>query len=389
MRIRARFIAAAAAVGIAVVAAMWSGVFSSKTPPTEARGARPVPVVAAVSETRAVPIDIKTVGRIEAFASVAIKSRIDGQIIGLHFKEGDRVRQGELLFSLDRRALEAQLRQSQANLAKNRAQLAKSDADVARYTTLSDKGVSSRRQYDEVQATAAVLQAAIKADEAAVESVRIQLGYASILAPIDGRTGSILIHSGNVVKANDSNPLVVINQVQPINVAFSMPEIRLPELQRRMRDGPISVKVRIPGHAGPPQAGTLSFVDNAVDVTTGTIVLKAELPNADGLLSPGQFVDVTLTLTVLPQAVVVPSDAIQIGPNGNYLFVIRANQTVEQRAVELGVAEDDRTVIAKGLVAGEQVVTEGQLRLVDGAPVATREIGRPDRRPGANGKPTS
>jgi multidrug efflux system membrane fusion protein len=329
---------------------------------------RPAPVVVAAVAPRAVPITLGLIGNVEAYSTVAIKSRIDGQMVSAAFKEGQLVHKGDLLFSLDPRSFEALVQQAEATLARDQAQLEGAKADLARYTRLSKSGYSSEQQFEQQRATTKALEATIRADEATLEIAKLQLEYTQIKSPIDGRTGNILIKPGNLVKANDTNAIVVINQTEPIYVSFAVPEQNLAEIKRRMAQGPLKVEARAPG-ADKPDIGEVTFVNNSVDASTGTIQIKATFANADERLTPGQFVEVTVYLSVLENALVVPSEAIQAGQNGTYVFVVNPDRTAESRPVVTGPSADGFTVVSQGLKAGEQVVTEGQLRVVPGAKV--------------------
>lgn len=360
------------------------------TPPGQ-RALPPAPVVVAVAKTAAMPVTLTAIGNVQAYSSVAIKSQVDGQIVEVHFKEGQSVKKGDLLFTLDARPYEALLRQAEANLAKDKALLDKARADVVRLEGLVAKDFTSRVNYDQAKATAASLEAIVKADEALVEQSRLKLEYTRIAAPIDGRVGSILVNAGNLVKANDTaaGTMVVLNQVKPINVQFAVPESHLAEIRARMAAGRITVKAAVPEDTRPPAEGTLTFINNAVDTTTGTITLKATYDNADDRLTPGQFINVTVELSVIAEAVVVPPAAVQVGQRGQYLYVVKADDTVELRLVKTGVRTDRDVVVAEGLKAGERVVIEGQLRLRPGTRVIIRPSGGPAQpgRAGPNAAP--
>jgi membrane fusion protein, multidrug efflux system len=284
---------------------------------------------------------------------------------------------GDLLFTLDARPYEALLRQAEANLAKDKALLDKARADVVRLEGLVAKDFTSRVNYDQAKATAASLEATVKADEALVEQSRLKLEFTKITAPIDGRVGSILINAGNLVKANDTaaGTMTVLNQVKPINIQFAVPESNLAEIRARMASGRIQVKAVIPEDTRPPVLGTLTFINNAVDASTGTILLKASYENADERLTPGRFVNVTVELSVITEAVVVPTAAVQVGQRGQYLYVVKADDTVELRVVKTGVRTEREIVVEEGVKAGERVVIEGQLRLRPGARVVVRPPG--------------
>ncbi|HMA71001.1 MAG TPA: efflux RND transporter periplasmic adaptor subunit [Xanthobacteraceae bacterium] len=349
---------------------------------TETRAARPVaiqPVVADVAVEMPMPVQVSAIGSVQPIATVMIKSRVDGQIAQVHFNEGQEVKEGDVLFTLDDRALRAQLAQSEATLERDRASLQRAKLEVARQSGLATRGVASVQKFEDVETTLAVFEATARAAEAAVESARINLNYATIVAPINGRTGSVTLKKGNLVKATElssSIPLVTITQLRPIYVTFTVPEGHLAELRAAAAAGSLPVAVTIPSQPQIPVTGTLVFIDNKVDVATGTITLKAEFSNDDTRLWPGQFVNVTLTLGVQANAVVVPSAAVQIGQNGPYVFVVRPDSTVELRLVRVDRTINGSTLIAEGLVPGEGVVVDGHLRLDNGTRVAAQKSER-------------
>jgi len=339
------------------------------------RSTAAAPVRVAKVETRSVPIRLEAIGAVQSRSTVQVRSRVDGQLIAAEFREGQWVKKGDPLFRIDPRPFQAQLRQAEANLARDQAQHEKARSDLDRYAQLSQKGFSSQQKYEEAKATLAALQAIIRADQATVEMAKLQLEFTEIRAPIDGRTGNMLITPGNLIKANDTPALVVINETRPIHVAFSVPESNVADLKARMVKGPLSVTVSLPERPDKRMTGDVTFINNAVDTTTGTIQLKATFANDDEILTPGQFVRVAVNLEMLTDALVVPTGAIQDGQKGSYVFVVRADMTVEPRNVTIGPAVDNRTVIRSGLAAGETVVTDGQLRLFPGAPVQPQKSG--------------
>jgi multidrug efflux system membrane fusion protein len=379
--------------------------------------------------TKSVPVQIRAVGSVQAYAMVTIKSQVDGEVAQIHFTEGQQVRKGDLLFTLDQRPLEAMLQQAEANLGRDTAQLEQAEAAVAqnmaaekqaeanlardtaqlenamtqvrRYKGLIEEGAISKELYDQVRTTAAALEATIQADQAAVtntramiraaqatvqtaraaikadqalaENARVQHGYTTIRAPMDGGTGNLLVRVGSAVKArDDTGAMVVINQTHPIYVSFSIPEQSLPDVKKYLKAGSVRVQAFPRGQGGSPAAGQLTFVNNTVDATTGTIQLKATFPNEDGGLWPGQFADVVVTLAVQPDLVVVPSQAIQTGQQGQYVYVMRPDSTVESRPVTVGRTLGAEAVVEKGLAPGDKVVTDGQLRLAPGARVQAK-----------------
>jgi multidrug efflux system membrane fusion protein len=377
----------------------------------------------AVAERRPVPVTLVAVGNVQAYTTVSVKSQIAGQLVQVHFKEGEEVARGDLLFTIDQRPLQASVRQVEANVAKDRAQLRQMEASVAqkqaevtqaqanlerdlaqldnarlqeeRYRELIRRELIAREQYDQIRTNFSAMQATVQADRAAVENARasaraaeatvenahaaiaaneamldtarLQLAYTTIRAPMAGRTGNLLVQPGNVVKGNDDTPLVVIAQVRPIYVSFSVPEQHLAEIRRFLAQGRVPVEATLDG--GRQRAGgALTFVNNTVDPSTGTIQLKATFPNDDNALWPGQFVDVALTLTT-EQAVVVPAQAVQAGQHGTFVFVVKPDLTVESRPVKVGRRLGGERVVEQGLVGGDRVVTDGQLRLIPGATV--------------------
>jgi multidrug efflux system membrane fusion protein len=345
---------------------------SSKAVPGRAADAQmrtAVPVMVAAVVQKSVPVEIRAIGTGEAFSTVSVKAMVNGEITRVNFVEGQDVRKGELLFTIDSRSYAAALNQAEANLARDVAQVKYTSDQTQRYANLYQQGIVPKQLADQYQNSSDMLGEAIHADKAAVENAKVLLSYCSIYSPIDGRTGSLLIHQGNVVKANDTVSMVVINQITPIYVDFSVPEQFLPEIKKHMTEGKLGVKAIIPNDGGPPEQGVLTFVNNTVDSSTGTILLKGTFPNSGRRLWPGQFVNVALTLSARPNAILVPSRAIQTGQEGQFVFVVKADRTVESRPVVVGTALEADTVIEKGLQVGETVVTDGQLRLVPGSKV--------------------
>ena len=330
------------------------------------------PVVVAQATQETVPVELSAIGNVEAYSTVGVKARVGGQLLQVHFREGDDVKQGQLLFSLDPRPFEASLHQAEANLARDTAQLENARAQYRRYEKLMQEGVTSREQYDQVRTSAEASEAIVQADKAAVESARLFLSYCTITSPLDGRTGNLIVHAGNLIKADDDQPLVSINQVNPIYVSFTVPEQYLAEVKKYMARSKLPVDATLPDDTAGPERGTVSFIDNAVDTTTGTIRLKAVFANASRRLWPGQFVNVALRLTERPNAVVVPTPAVQVGQSGSYVYVVKSDQTVDLRPVTTSITANGKTVIEKGVSAGETVVTDGQLRLVPGAKVTIK-----------------
>ena len=361
------------------------------------------PVVTSKVASKNVPVDLAAIGNVEAYASISLRSQVTGVLEQLSFHEGDLVKQGQLLFTLDRRPFEAAVAQADANLARDRALLAQSEAQLARDAAnaeyqqlsaerqlqLSQRGIISKDQAEQIRSQADATAAVVKADRASIDSARAQLlaqqsvvdsarlslAYTTIKSPIDGQTGNLGVKVGSLVTANQTE-LTTIARVQPVLVTFTVPAIHLGTVKSHMAGGKLPVTATPQDAAAQPSVGTLSFVDNAVDMTTDTIKLKATFDNPDRRLWPGQFARVSLRLTTIDHATIVPSQAVQTGQDGQYVFVVKDDQTVEQRAVTVGQRVEDDTVVQKGLTPGETVVTEGQLRLEPGSRVTTDLSGR-------------
>jgi multidrug efflux system membrane fusion protein len=333
-----------------------------------------VPVTVGTAEEKNVPVQIRSIGNVEAYSTVSVKAQVEGELTIVHFKEGQAVKAGDMLFTIDPRSYEVQVKQAEANLAKDRAQLANARRQVERYGSVAKKGYVSQEAYDQISSNSDALEATLKAEEAAVENAKLKLNYCFIRSPINGFVGGIRVNKGNLIKANDNDkPLVHINQVNPIYVSFSVPERYLPAIRNHMVSGKLEVLASIAGDGNRLVRGELAFIENAVDTNTGSIPLKASFANTDKVLWPGQFVKVTLTLETQSGAVVVPSRAIQSGQQGRYVFVVKDDSTVEYRQVELGETLDGETVISRGIAPGEKVVTDGQLRLASGSLVQAVE----------------
>jgi membrane fusion protein, multidrug efflux system len=360
---RHRFLAATMTVGALLALTACAGTKAAPPAPSA------VPVLAATVEQRDVPQQVKAIGNVEPYSTVSIKTQITGELTAVFFKEGEEVKKGQLLFELDKRPFEAALKQAEGMLAKDEAQAANARLQARRYAELNKAGVVSKEENDQMQSNADALDASVTADKAAVQNARVQLIYCSIYSPINGRTGTLVLHRGNMIKANDNPALVTINQVEPIYVTFTVPEQYLAEIKRYAGSRKLRVQAVIPDDSRGPIDGRLSFIDNSVDQTTGTIKLKGEFPNTDRRLWPGQFVNAVLTLREQPNAIVVPSQAVQNGQQGQFVFVIKDDMTVEARPVAIVQSTDGLAVVQKGLAAGERVVTDGQLRLAPGAKV--------------------
>jgi membrane fusion protein, multidrug efflux system len=340
---------------------------------SSARSAPAVPITATPAVRKEMPVEASVIGTVEAYSTVSVRAQITGELTAVNFRQGDDVQAGQELFALDRRPLEAALQQAMATLERDSAQAANAKVIVQRFEELSERGIVAREQRDTARTAVAALEATLAADRAAVENAKVQLQYATIRAPIAGRTGALMVNAGNLVRANDQTPLVTINQVTPIYVSFAFPESLLSELRRYLAQGTLRVEAG-PAHGeGPRAVGNITFVDNAVDQTTGTIKVKGTFPNADRRLWPGQAVNVTVRLATESAAIVVPTVAVQTGPDGTYVYVVTENKTAEFRPVTVSRAAGDQTVIKEGLAPGELVVTDGHLRLVPDSPVRLKE----------------
>jgi multidrug efflux system membrane fusion protein len=318
------------------------------------------------------PLEINAVGAVEAYSTVAVRAQVTGELKAVNFQQGDDVRAGQVLFTLDHRPLEAALNQAEANLQRDTAQAANAKVIAQRMEDLVERGVGTREQRDTARTTAAALDAVVGANQAAVDNAKVQLQYATIRAPIAGRTGALMVHAGNLVRANDQTPLVVINQVTPIYVSFGIPEALLADLRRYMAERPLQVQAIPANDPAPAATGHITFIDNAVDQTTGTIRVKATFPNTNRRLWPGQFVNVGVRLSSDPHAIVVPSVAVQAGPDGQFVFVVKSDQTVEMRPVTVARTAGRETVLKEGVKPGETVVIDGQLRLVPGSRITVK-----------------
>lgn len=358
---------------IAIVALVAATVLGSPTGCARKKAERmpqpAVPVTAGVAVTKDVPVTLGVIGTVEAFNTVSVTARVSGELLQVSFKEGQDVDKGALLFQIDPAPYQADLDQAQGNLVRDQAKQVEAEADLARYADLVKKDYVTKEDYDAIVATAAAAKATVEADRAAVESARLNLEYCTIRAPIAGRTGNLLVKQGNMITANSSNPLVTINQIVPIYVSFTIPEDQLPDVRRYSQKGPLDVHAHLPSGSTAAYRGKLTFINNAVDERTGTILLKATFSNENRALWPGQFVQVDLVLTKRLGATVIPSAAVQTSQQGDYVYVIKPDDTAELRSVVQGEKLADEVVIEKGVAAGERVVTDGQLRLVPGAKV--------------------
>ena len=335
-------------------------------------GRPPAPVVVAKVELRDIPVQITAIGNVEAYQTVQIRSQVNGQIEKIFFKEGDDVRQGQKLFELDKRPFQAELERALAQTKHDEAQAENSRIQRERYTGLEKEGIVSHEQAGQLSAQAKADASAVEADKAAAEAARVQLQYTDILAPIDARAGALLINLGNLVKANDTPYLVQLNQITPIYVTFFVPESNLDRVRQRGGAGQLKVLAYPKGQSESPAEGRLTFIDNGVDTTTGMLKLKATFPNTNRRLWPGQFVDVALELSTDNNAIVVPTKAIQTGQKGDYVYVVRSDNTAESRPVKTQGTYQNLTIVAEGLSAGEQVVVNGQLRVAPNAKVTVQ-----------------
>jgi membrane fusion protein, multidrug efflux system len=378
-----------------------------------ADGGGAVPVVTATVAQKDVPVDIEAIGNVEAYSTISVRSQVTGQLTEVLFQEGDTVKKGQHLFTIDPRAIQAQLDQAEANLRRDEALLSQAEAQLARdaanaefsqltaerQAALTKLGILSKDQSQQAVASADATAATVKADRASIESARAQivaqqaavnnarvaLGYTIIRSPLDGRTGNVLVKAGNLVTANSSE-LMTIAQIQPAYVTFSVPAVHLPTIKQHMADGRLMVSAVPQAVGAQPATGRLTFVDNGVDSSTDTIKLKATFDNSDRELWPGEFSRVTLHLATLPQALVVPSEAVQTGQDGQYVFVVKSDSTVEQRPIATGQRLNELVVVEKGLKSGETIVTEGQLRLEPGTTVQTGRGGEEGAGRGGRGR---
>jgi membrane fusion protein, multidrug efflux system len=395
---------------VSVLAFSWSCSSKSKK---QGKEQRLVPVTVGSVVQKSVPLQLRAIGNVQAFTTVAVKSIVGGEIVGVHFSEGQEVRKGDPLFTIDPRPYEAAGRQADANLAKSLAGVKQAEANLARdsaqaknaavqtdrYKTLVERNLVSTEQYDQVRTASESLEAtlladraalenaraAVQADRASVENAKLQLSYCYIRSPIAGRTGSLLVHAGNIIKVGDAQALAVVNQTSPVNVTFGVPEKALPEIRKHMASGRLGVEALLPNDSNTSEEGTLTFVDNSIDNSTGTIQLKATFQNSSKRLWPGQFVNTVLTLATQEKAVVISSKAIQAGQQGQFVFVVKPDMTVESRPVQVDRAlNDDETVISRGLSPAETIVLDGQLQLIPGVKVVVK---KPSSAPAGGRKP--
>jgi multidrug efflux system membrane fusion protein len=365
-----RAIGVAVILALAAIVVVWRLSSGVEAPPAGAQTPPPsIPVTAGTVVARDVPVFLHGIGTVQAYNSVAIKSRVDGQIVRVDFKEGQDVKEGDPLFQIDPRPYQAALEQAQAAKQKDEAQLAGAKLDLERYSKLLGTGYQTRQSYDNQTALVAQLQAAIKGDEAQIDTAKLNLSYADIRAPIDGRLGARLVDKGNLVHASDNTPLVMITEVKPIFVSFTLPQEALDEVRENNEKSPLVVAAYSGDDKKLLAEGKLTLIDNAIDQATGTIHLKARFDNEDERLWPGQFVNLRVIVSTRTNVATVPSQTVQNGPNGHYAYVIKPDNTVERRPVEVASVQDGIAVVTKGLAPGERVVVDGQYRLTDGARV--------------------
>jgi membrane fusion protein, multidrug efflux system len=342
------------------------------------KGPPPIPVNVVAVQQETIPVRLNAIGNVEAFSSVAVKARVGGQILEVNFREGQPVKKGEILFRIDPRPFEAALRQAEANALRDRAGRDQARSQAKRYQELLDKNFISKEAYAQIRTNAETAEATAKASQAALENARLALEYCTIRSTLDGYVGRALLQAGNIVRADDATALVVINQVRPIYVNFGIPEQHLSEVRRYMAAGRLAVEVvSVDAQQGTPR-GTLIFVDNAVDPSTGTIRLRAQFDNADAALWPGQFVNVSVRLHEQADALVVPATAVQTGPEGQYVYVVGDDLVADVRRITVQRTDGERAIVEKGLAKGERVVTRGQLRL---GPKVRVQIAKPEPQP--------
>jgi membrane fusion protein, multidrug efflux system len=354
----------------AVALLVWWHSLGGNGPQARAQAAAPlVPVTAGTVIAQNVPVYLQGIGTVQAYNTVTIKTRVDGQIVKVFFKEGQEVRESDPLFQIDPRPYQAALEQAQAAKQKDEAQLVGAKLDLDRYSKLLGTGYQTRQSYDQQTALVAQLQAAIKGDQAAMDNADLNLGYADIRSPIDGRTGARLVDKGNLVHANDNTALVMITELKPIFVSFTLPQDTLDQLRQEQDKAPLTVRAYSSDGNTLLSVGKLTLIDNTIDQATGTIHLKARFDNLDERLWPGEFVSLRVILRTRPNVATVPAQTVQEGPEGNYAYIIKPDNTVERRAVDVAAIQDGIAVITKGLKPGERVVVDGQYRLTEGARV--------------------
>jgi multidrug efflux system membrane fusion protein len=365
-----------------------TGCSRSPDKPAPGRGkGMPVPVSAAVAAQKNVPLQLQAIGTVRPYATVSVKPRVDGQLGKIGFKQGQEVKEGDLIFQIEPRAFEVALKQAEAVLARDVASFQNAEADMRRTDELANTKAVTAAAVDVNRAKVASLRATVEADKAAVEIATVQLSYCSIRSPIKGRVGLLLVDKGNVIKNNESI-LAIINQTRPIYADFAVPQQALPVVREAMTRHTLRVQAFLPQDTNHVAAGELEVINNEVDSTTGTVLLRAAFPNHDEVLWPGQFANITLTLGQLTNATVIPSSAVQSSQSGEFVFVVKADSTVEKRLITLGPVRGGEAVVQNGVTPGETVVTDGQLRLVAGSAVNTKSPEAAQQgKPAAGGKP--
>ena len=375
-----RAVGAAAILLAAAALLVWWHTPGANGPDATAQTSAPaVPVTAGTVVARDMPVFLHGIGTVQAYNTVAIKTRVDGQIVKALFKEGQEVKQGDPLFQIDPRPYQAAFEQAQAAKQKDEAQLQGARLDLERYSKLLGSGYQTRQSYDNQTALVAQLQAAIKGDQAQIDTAQLNLGYADIRAPIDGRLGARLVDKGNLVHTTDNTTLVSITELKPIFVSFTLPQETLDELREHQAIAPLAVSAYSGDNTKLLAEGKLTLIDNQIDQATGTIHLKARFDNEDERLWPGEFVNLRVILKTLPKVATVPEQTVEEGPDGRYVYIIKRDDTVERRKVELAGAQDGVAMVTKGLQPGDRVVVSGQYRLTNGArvriaPAATKSV---------------
>ena len=373
-----RAIGAVVILSLVAIVVLWRLNHGTEVPVAEAQTPAPgVPVTAGTVAAQDVPVFLNGIGTVQAYNMVAIKSRVDGQIVKVDFKEGQDVKEGEPLLQVDPRPFQAALEQAQANRQKDEAQLVGAQLDLDRYEKLIGSGWQTRQSYDQQKATVGQLQASIKGDEAQINTAKLNLSYADIRSPIDGRLGARLVDKGNLVHANDNTPLVMITEVKPIFVSFTLPQDNFDDLRESQNKAPLAVHAYSGDGKKQLAEGKLTLIDNAIDQATGTIHLKARFDNEDERLWPGEFVSLRVILSTRRDVATVPSQTVQDGPDGHYAYIIKPDNTVERRAVDVASIQDGIAVVTKGLTPGERVVVDGQYRLTNGARVTPQTPSTP------------
>jgi len=365
-----RAIGAVVILSLLAIVVLWRLNHGAEVPAAAAQTPAPgVPVTAGTVAAQDVPVFLHGIGTVQAYNMVAVKSRVDGQIVKVDFKEGQDIKAGDPLFQIDPRPFQAALEQAQAAKQKDEAQLAGAQLDLERYEKLIGSGWQTRQSYDQQKAQVGQLQAAVKGDEAQINTAKLNLSYADIRSPIDGRLGARLLDKGNLVHANDNTPLVMITEIKPIFVSFTLPQDNFDDIRESQNKAPLAVYAYSGDGKKQLAEGKLTLIDNAIDQATGTIRLKARFENENERLWPGEFVSLRVVLSTRQNVATVPSQTVQDGPDGHYAYVIKPDNTVERRAVEVASIQDGIAVVTKGLAAGERVVVDGQYRLTNGARV--------------------